>query len=201
MAPSTDDGLSPAPGGLTPPIATADRKNDAELTTNDTSRPSHDVTSPPTAAPTASIVDHVAADSELARTRSAGATTAGSIAERAGSKNEVPTTANPINAYASHTVSALRTPIRPSTTSPRTMSAAIITRRRSSRSTSTPAHGPITADGSCCTTNIAATLVAVPVRSSSNAYTATVLNQSPSWLTTWPAQSRRKSRFARSSPV
>jgi hypothetical protein len=75
------------------------------------------------------------------------------------------------------------------------MSLAIITRRRFTRSTTTPASGPTSAIGRNCTISIHATAVAEPVRSSSSAYTATALNQSPSCETVWPMKSRRKLRL------
>jgi len=84
-------------------------------------------------------------------------------------------------------------------TQPRMMSLAIISRRRFTRSTTTPAIGPMIAIGRNCTISINETAVAEPVRSSSNAYTATALNQSPSCDTAWPAKRRRKLRFVRSS--
>ena len=65
-------------------------------------------------------------------------------------------------------------------------SAAIMTRRRSTRSTTTPARGPTRAMGRNCTIIIQATAVADPVRSSSNPNTATELNQSPSCEMVWP---------------
>ena len=66
------------------------------------------------------------------------------------------------------------------------MSATIISRRRSTRSTTTPAIGPTIATGRNWTIIIHATAVAEPVRSSSSANTATELNQSPSCEIVWP---------------
>jgi hypothetical protein len=66
------------------------------------------------------------------------------------------------------------------------MSAAIISRRRSTRSTTTPATGLTSATGKNCTISIQATIVAEPVRSRTSANTATVLNQSPSCEIVWP---------------
>jgi MFS family permease len=55
------------------------------------------------------------------------------------------------------------------TASPRRTSVAIISRRRFTRSTTTPATGPMTAIGRNCTMIISATDVALPVNSSSSA--------------------------------
>ena len=158
----------------------AEAKNDAPLMTNAMSRPASAVTSPPTDAPIASIAAQVALDSALAGISSSLLVTLGIVAVRAGSKNAEPVTESAITTYASQTCSRVRTSSRPSTTTPRIRSVAIISRRRSTRSTTTPASGPTTAIGMNWTIIIHATAVAEPVRSSSRAKTATELNQSPS---------------------
>src|SRR5688572_24318269 len=65
----------------------ADAKNDKALMTNATFRPATAATSPPTDAPTASIADHIAADSALAGISSSADVMFGIVAVRAGSKN------------------------------------------------------------------------------------------------------------------
>ena len=55
------------------------------------------------------------------------------------------------------------------------------------------------ATGRYCVIIIQATAVADPVRSSRSAYTATALNQSPSWEIAWPKKSSLKFRFVRRS--
>ena len=144
-------------------------KNDAALTVNATFLPNAAVTRPPIDAPIASIADHVALDSALAGSSSAGAVTFGIVAVRAGSKNACAATASPVTTYAIQTWSARRTSSRPRIRQPRTRSAAIMMRRRFTRSTTTPASGPTSAIGSIWTISIQATAVAEPVRSSSSA--------------------------------
>src|SRR5204863_2421177 len=94
----------------------AETKNDAELTTNATSRPKTAVTMPPTDAPTASMADHVALDNALAGSSSSPVVTFGIVAVLAGSKNACAMTAIAVTAYASHNWSTRRTSSRPGTT-------------------------------------------------------------------------------------
>ena len=120
-------------------------------------------TRPPIDAPIASITDQVPVDRALAVTRSSRATIDGSVDDFAGSKNPVAATAMAITTYAIHTVPGVRTSSRPRMTTPRTMSAAIMIRRRSNRSMMTPANGVMTAAGRNCSTISTATDVAEPV--------------------------------------
>ncbi len=68
-------------------MKSAEKKNEAALTTNATSRPNAAVTTPPTEAPMASMADHVAAESALAGSSSWADVMFGIVAVRAGSKN------------------------------------------------------------------------------------------------------------------
>src|SRR5436190_178636 len=147
----------------------ADTKNDAALIVNAMLRPATAVTRPPTDAPAASIADQVAADSAFAGSSSSALVMLGIVAVRAGSKNADAETVSAITTYAIHTSSDRRTISRPRIRTPRTTSAAIISRRRFARSTTMPASGPTTATGRNCTIIIQATAVADPVRSSSSA--------------------------------
>src|SRR5207248_426598 len=132
----------------------ADAKNDAALITNATSRPSHAVTRPPTDAPIASIADHVAADSALAGINSWGDVMLGIVDVRAGSKNADALIVKAVTTYAIQTRSALRTSNSPRISTPRKRSAAIMRRRRLTRSTTTPASGPTSATGRYCVISI-----------------------------------------------
>jgi len=168
------------------PMKNADAKNDAALIANATFLPAIIVTMPPADAPSASIADHVALESALAGNSSSAVVRFGMIAVRAGSKKAAAVTVNAITAYAIHTWSPRRTRSSPRIRHPRTMSEAIISFRRSTRSTTTPASGATSAIGRICTIIIHATAVAEPVKSSSSANTATALNQSPSCEIAWP---------------
>ncbi len=144
-------------------IMNADRKNDAELRMNVTLRPNAAATRPPIDAPSASITDQVPVDSALAVTRSSRATTAGIVADLAGSKNPVADTATISTAYAIHTVPGVRTSRRPRITTPRTRSAVIMMLRRSKRSITMPTIGVTNEAGRSCSTRTSATDVADPV--------------------------------------
>ena len=127
------------------------------------------MTRPPIDAPAASIADHVALDSAFAGISSSADVTFGMVAVRAGSKNACADTQTAVTTYAIQTSSRRRTSSRPRIITPRNRSAEIISRFRSTRSTTTPASGPTIAIGRNCTIIIQATAVADPVRSSSNA--------------------------------
>ena len=117
----------------------------------------------------ASIPDHRALESALAGSSSSADVIFGMVAVRAGSKNAEAETITAVTTYAIHTWSGRRINRSPSTTTPRSRSATIISVRRLTRSTTTPATGPTMANGRNCTIIIHATAVADPVRSSSNA--------------------------------
>src|SRR5262245_19704752 len=143
----------------------AEQKKDAALSTKATLRPAISVTTPPTEAPTASIADHIALASAFAGSSSSSDVMFGIVAVRAGSKKAAALIVSAMTTYAIHTSPGRRTNSNPSMRNPRTMSAAIIRRRRFTRSTTTPAIGPTTATGRNWTIIIHATAVADPVRS------------------------------------
>ena len=169
-------------------MKSADAKNESALTTNATLRP-------------ATRGDEAAdrrAEGEHRRPRRARQArwpaaalrrdvTLGIVAVRAGSKNAVRRDGQRHHHVRDpHLVARAGRAAGRGSGTPRRRSATIISRRRLTRSTTTPASGPTIATGRNCTIIIQATAVADPVRSSSSAYTATALNQSPSCEMVWP---------------
>jgi hypothetical protein len=166
-----------------PTISSADRANEAALTTNATSRPSVAATTPPSAAPTASMTPQVEPISTLASGRSSSSTRFGSEAELVGSNTAAPRDRPAAATNAIHSVPGSRASRKARATGTRARSAATISRRRSYRSASTPAIGEATANAPVCTTSISAATLGEPVSSRARPSSATVANQSPAKLT------------------
>ena len=78
--------------------------------------------------------------------------------------------------------------MKPSATTARTRSLAIITRLRSKRSSTTPASGPASIAGMARESITPVTTMPLLVWASTRAKTATLLKWSPTSLTTWPIQ-------------
>jgi hypothetical protein len=157
----------------------ADTRNDAASMTKAASRPSVPATSPPRAAPTASMVPHDAEVRVLAAARSSGATRFGRLAPDAGWKNalraDIPARQNkPI-----HTVSGDLTSSIPRARTIRIRSVATMSRLRSKRSANEPEIGASRNCGRIEAARIMPALRADPVRSSTSPRRATVVNQSP----------------------
>src|SRR5258708_31010650 len=76
----------------------ADTKNEIESTMNAVSLPNTSVTTPPSAAPNASVTDHDALDSPLAEINSSRETIPGIAADLAGSKNVAMAISTPASA-------------------------------------------------------------------------------------------------------
>src|SRR5438034_3355723 len=84
-------------------IRNAEAKNDTELITKATRRPSKAVTMPPKAAPEVRAKDQVAEERALAGSISSTLATSGRMALRDGSKTEEKITSRPSSAYTSQT--------------------------------------------------------------------------------------------------
>ena len=102
--------------------------------TNAASRPKTWETTPPSAAPTNTMLAQVDCCRALAVINSPGCTRLGSAADDAGSKKALPTLSNRVPAKAIHTHSGERMKMKLSATTARAMSATIITFLRSKRS-------------------------------------------------------------------
>ena len=178
----------------------ADSTNEAASMTKAASMPSVATTTPPRAAPTASIVPHAEPSSEfgggqvvgLHEVRDAAAWTAGSNAtpkaDRSGSSTKT-----------SQKVSELRANRKHRQTTARARSHAIIRWRRSRRSARIPPSGDSRKNGISCAMMTRATATALPWTSSARSNRATVRNQSPPSEMMPAANRRLKSRLRRRS--
>ena len=145
----------------------AENRKLAASTMNERSRPNFIVTTPPIAAPTASIVPHVDPISTLAGPSSSGVTMFGSAACDAGSKYAEPIEMTITPAYANGSSAGVRASNGRRHAPVRATSTMIINLRRSTLSTICPAIG------------VKKKSVADPVSESTRSSNATVRNQSP----------------------
>ena len=176
----------------------AESANDTASATKAVSAPKTVETTPPSDAPTASMMPHSEPASAFAVARSSGSTAFGVAAENAGSnaaanKDRIARARRP----------ATGSPVPPRGTRGRSRRepgrTTIMSRRRSSRSASQPAHGVAKKIGSTWDTMRRPTEVAVPVTSKTNPPSATKRNQSPPSEITDATNRRRKSGFRRSN--
>ncbi len=108
------------------------------------SRPRAAVTTPPTAAPTTSIVPHSDPDSAFAVARSSSSTRLGSAAADAGSNAALKHAITASSGYTTHRTDCALHRKNPRQSTARATSATTISRLRSSRSASTPVNGDTT---------------------------------------------------------
>ena len=165
----------------------AESRNEAELPRKAASRPNSVTTRPPRAAPTASIVPHAEPTRPFAAARSSGSTTLGIAAADAGSKQAVNTLIEASSTKTIHTVPLDSTSSRGRHRTARARSAAIISRRRSTRSAKAPPTGDNRKNASSGTVIVSATNTAEPVSRCTSPNRATTMNQSPPKEISWAA--------------
>ena len=163
------------------------------------SRPRTAVTTPPTAAPTTSMVPHNEPESAFAVARSSASTRLGSAAADAGSNAALKHAMAARSGYTTQTTASLCTARNPRHSTARAMSATTISRFRSTRSASTPVKGDTTKYVRSCAASRNATASAESVRSSTSPKSATSRNQSPPSEMADATYTLRKSRFRRRS--
>ncbi len=143
----------PVPGAPAAPVDTsatspADTRWLTASTTTSTGNPTGTSSAPPSGAPTSRATPSVSEFTAFAPLNDGPVpTTTGVCACTAGRNSTVPVLSTTSATYTSHRSPGARTNSNPATAPARTRSAATITRRRSHRSTSTPATGPSTAGG------------------------------------------------------
>ena len=150
----------------------------AALARNAASRPKATVNKAPSPAPTASIAPQVAPIIDVAVARSSSSTMLGIPACAAGPKNEPSAVTPPC---ATNTIHGIPCPANKNRSAAAAWAddARIRTLRRSKRSATGPAIGPITNVGNVCATQKADARKSEPVASSNRPIAATAANQSP----------------------
>ena len=128
----------------------------------DASVPTVAVTQPPSAAPSASITDHVPPERAFAVPSSSSVTSCGMAALRAGKKTPVIATMRTWQVYSAKRLSARWATMSPIASTARTTSEATSSVLRFNRSTSGPAIGETRNTGSVLPTRIPATASPLP---------------------------------------
>ena len=122
---------------------------------------------------------------------SSGSATRGRMAERPLVKNGEAKVSSPLRVYSSQGRRQVSSSTCAKATTPRIMSLASITFRRSTRSSTTPATGPAITAGSTRAIITHPSEAPEPVRCKARLSTAIELKWSPISLTVWPSQSAR----------
>jgi len=175
----------------------AEMTNEAESPMYPAPRPNAATTSPPTAAPTASMVPHVAPARMLAVARSSRSTRLGTAAIEAGSNTAPSAAMAPARTYTSHTCDGRWITKNPSAKAARSTSARIISACRLSRSASGPPKKMNKVKGTVMAAYKAATRPGECVSEKTSPARATNRNQSPVNDTTCARKRRRKCGFRR----
>lgn len=164
----------------------AENTNDMAFKMNASVYPNEVTDAPPRKEPAVSVVHCVIWVSEFAVCNSSRVAMEGRMAARPLVKNGDANINSPLSKYSSHVRPAGMARIKARATTARTTSLRIMIRRRSMRSSSTPAMGPATITVTARASSTLATTNPEPVFAKARLKTAMLLKLSPTSLTTWP---------------